>query len=232
MLLIDHEYGIFNCMGLAIDITGKKFGKLTAIKFDHSIHYTSKKEKRQRWIRVWLFKCDCGNQTLKRVADVTNGMTKSCGCVVRKHGMKGTKFYAVWGLMKCRCYNSNHKSWKDYGGRGIKMETRWLTFLNFYNDMYKSYFKHVKQYGQKKTQIDRIYNSKGYSKENCRWVTPSENTRNKRNNHLLTFNGRTLPVVSWAEITGINANTIYKRIENGFSVERTLSKKLFPKMTY
>lgn len=54
--------------------------------------------------------------------------------------------------------------------------------------MYSSYQQHIEQFGKKETQIDRTNNSLGYSKENCRWVTPSENCTNRRPKNITSKN--------------------------------------------
>ena len=85
--------------------------------------------------------------------------------------MSRTREYATWENMKQRCNNVNHKSYKDYGGRGIKYCKRWEKFENFYKDMGR------KPEGM---TLDRIDNEKGYKPSNCKWSTYSEQNRNKR----------------------------------------------------
>lgn len=83
----------------------------------------------------------------------------------------------VYKSMKTRCYNSNAINFKDYGARGIDICPLWLeSFSYFYNDMLDSYRPGL--------EIDRIDNDKGYSPENCRWVTRAENCRNTRSSKL------------------------------------------------
>ncbi len=92
------------------------------------------------------------------------------------HGMDGTKIYYVWSSMKKRCLNVNHKAYHRYGGRGITVCDRWIgSFESFYADM-----------GDKPDgyQLDRIDNNKGYHKDNCRWVPPKLNARNRSDNKL------------------------------------------------
>ena len=97
-----------------------------------------------------------------------------------RHGMKGTRFYVIWRSAIQRCYYPSHKNYKNYGGRGIRLHKRWLKFENFRDDMYKSYLIHVKRFGEKNTQIDRIRVNGNYYKDNCRWVTLKEQAANKR----------------------------------------------------
>ena len=91
-----------------------------------------------------------------------------------RHGMAGTKTYRCWSEMKARCNYEKHTSYKNYGGRGITYDSNWENFEEFYKDMGKAPCKH---------DLDRIDNSKGYSKENCRYIVRSTNLANKRRSH-------------------------------------------------
>lgn len=93
-----------------------------------------------------------------------------------RHGMSGSPEYRVWSLMHQRCSNPNSVVFKYYGGRGIRVCDRWSEFPEFYSDM-----------GARPSQrheIDRADNDKGYSPENCRWVLPEENSRNRSSTKL------------------------------------------------
>lgn len=70
--------------------------------------------------------------------------------------------------MKQRCFNPNHPSYPRYGGRGITVCERWLTFANFLADM------GVRPKG---TNLDREHNDGHYEPGNCRWLAIPENTR-------------------------------------------------------
>lgn len=164
------------------DITGKRFSKLTAIKFVKKIGFNK---------YYWLVKCDCG--TIKEVqkSSLVSGCTVSCGCHKRKlvinrnfkHGMSGTRFYKIYKAMNTRCKNPTHIRYNRYGGRGIKVCNRWENFINFKKDMYKDYIKHVKDFGENNTSIDRVNNNGNYSLKNCRWATNSEQMSNTHRNH-------------------------------------------------
>ena len=156
------------------DITGQKFGMLTALRYDSSDNQGRAK---------WLCECDCGSQLVVTASNMKGGKTVSCGChggsilgaMSLTHGMSQTSEYRTWRSMKQRCTNPKHPYWGIYGGRGISVCDEWMSsFESFYDDM-----------GPKPTpthQIDRIDNEKGYFPLNCRWSTPKENSQNRGKN--------------------------------------------------
>lgn len=117
--------------------------------------------------------------------------------------------------MKERCYKPYNVSYKNYGAKGIKICKRWHKFENFWEDMRDTYADDL--------TIDRI-NSKGdYKPSNCRWATWKVQNNNSSKNRLLTFDGKTMNVTQWSERLGINANTLFSRLDFlGWSVEKTL----------
>lgn len=133
-----------------------------------------------------------------------------------KHGFSSTRFYNIYRGLKRRCNEVNHIEYHRYGAKGIKC--LWNSFEEFKRDMYESY--------RDKLTIDRIDNARHYCKENCRWSTATEQGRNKRNNHLLTFKDKTACLSEWSEITKIKAPTIRYRLKKGWSAEEALTNPL------
>lgn len=130
--------------------------------------------------RYFKCKCTCGVEKEVQMGNLVSGKSKSCGCLQKewlsnfntKHGHRQHKLYDTWNSMKQRCANPNSTRYKDYGERGITVCEKWSDIENFIKDMYPSY---VEGY-----QLDRIDNDKGYSKDNCRWVTPQQNQWNTK----------------------------------------------------
>jgi len=142
------------------------------------------------------------------------------GCNIT-HGMWGTPFYWRWATMLARCTNPNDKNYARYGGRGIKV--LWKSFEGFKKDMYRTYLMHRKIHGERNTTIDRIDNDKSYSKENCKWATPKEQSRNTQRNRIIEYQGKRRCVSEWVEITGLTHRMIYHRLNRGWPVDRILS---------
>lgn len=193
-------------------MTGQKFNRLTVIK--HIENYKC------------LCKCDCGNVKEISGNHLRSGRTKSCGCLKKEmtmdrnktHGMSESKEYIIWSAMNQRCSNKNNKGYKYYGGRGIKVCKGWLKFENFYKDM-----------GNKPQglSLDRIDNSKGYCKENCRWATRKEQQRNTRYNKMIAYKGETKCLVEWSEELNMNYNTLLSRLcRYNMSIEKAFTKNV------
>lgn len=120
------------------------------------------------------------------------------------HGVSQTPIYHIWSGMMKRCYDKKCPVYKWYGGRGISISEEWKNPANFVKDMLPTYGIGL--------QIDRTDNNGNYEKGNCRWVTASENMRNRRTNRLITFRGETKTLTEWSEITGIKVGTIWARL--------------------
>lgn len=195
------------------DITGMKFGRLTAIKFDH-------KEEDCRY--CWLFKCDCGGEIIARKSDVMRGAVKFCKkCKyesVTKHGQNGTRLYAVWNSMKQRCLNKNHKNYKDYGGRGITICDEWKNdFTKFYDWAMNSGYNINAKYMQ--CTLDRINVNGNYEPINCRWITMKEQGENTRTAHLINYKGECHCLSEWARILNIGRKNLEYKLKKGLTLE-------------
>ncbi len=116
-----------------------------------------------------------------------------------------------------RCRNPNNRGFYSYGARGIKVCDRWKRFENFYEDMGDP---------PRGLSIDRIDNDKGYCKENCRWATNQEQALNTSRNRIFEFNGGAMTASEWAIKIGINRQSLWSRINSGWSVERALTTKV------
>lgn len=168
--------------------------------------------------------CECGTIKDYRLSHLTSGATKSCGCFSKEnmkkiktsHGMYGTRLYKIWSNMKNRCSNPKYLKYKDYGGKGITVCKKWQNFESFLTDMGSDYSELL--------TLDRIDNSKGYKKTNCRWVSMKEQQRNRSNNTLWTLGKETKTAAQWAEDIGINYGTLLSRVHNSkWSIEKALT---------
>lgn len=159
-----------------IDLVGRTFGRLRVVKFSHRAGHHL----------VWCCKCRCRTSVLVFGTNLTRGLTKSCGCLNKEltkirgtlrathghtRGRQPTGVWSSWWSMISRCTNPKHSRFKAYGGRGITVCKRWLSFENFLSDM-----------GQRPVglTLERKDNDKGYNKRNCCWATYKEQAANRR----------------------------------------------------
>lgn len=122
------------------------------------------------------FVCDCGASVIARFCDVKNGAVKSCGCLsaerTRTHGRSSSREYRSWITMRQRCNNPNATGYEYWGGRGVRVCSRWDDFELFLADMGPR---------PEGMTLDRFPNKDGdYEPGNCRWATPSDQNSNLR----------------------------------------------------
>ena len=158
-------------MGKFLDLTGQRFARLYVVR---------RAENHKKQV-VWKCKCDCGAVVYVQGGHLRGGKIVSCGCYQREnnrqkatvHGHWGSKLHYIWLGMRQRCNNPKNKSYKDYGGRGIKICKEWDSFVTFET------WALSHGYAEGLT-IERRDVEGWYCPENCCWIPRSEQGKNTR----------------------------------------------------
>ncbi|MEX0314726.1 MAG: hypothetical protein AB3N18_11155 [Allomuricauda sp.] len=184
--------------------SGTKFNRWTVLKECPKVSRRTK----------FLCKCECG--TIRSVAShsLISGGSKSCGClsseITRKrnfiHGLSNSKLFFVWSSMKQRCQSQTDLGYVNYGGRGIKVCAEWIEFKPFYDWAIKNGYREG-------LTLDRINNNGHYEPSNCRWTTRKVQNYNKRDNRILTYNGKRLFLSEWAKELNITVSGLINRLK-------------------
>lgn len=202
-------------MGRKLDLIGKKYSRLTVLK--EELKRASNGGYR------YLCLCECGRETVVRSDSLINGHVKSCGCFnlqhisirATKHGQNKnnnvTSEYNSWHGMIQRCTNKNSSSYPEYGGRGISIYAPWLIFENFFADMGKK--------PSDNHSLDRYPNNEtgNYEPSNCRWGTTEQQSRNKRTNRYIEYDGENLVITDWAKKLKTTLSSISIMMKRGKS---------------
>lgn len=203
------------------------FGRLSVIGYAGNNKHRS---------AMWLCQCRCGNVVKVKGAQLRRGRTKSCGCLQRDtasklakeynssqnykspshliHGGAKTRIYGIWNKMKQRCGNPNYEHFERYGGRGITVCAEWMNDFEAFRD-----WSMANGYSDSKS-IDRIDNDKGYSQDNCRWVSTQQQVRNRSVTVSLDHNGQVKTLKEWADEYGINYKLAHERYRKGWEFEK------------
>lgn len=168
----------------------------------------------------WNCQCSCGNLIIVAACHLISGHTQSCGCfkkeVLTKHGESFKKEHWIWKGIVRRCTVPKCKHYHNYGGRGIKVDNRWLVYENFLTDMGRA--------PSSDHTVERKDNNGDYNLDNCKWATWDEQANNRRSNRFVSFNGETLTISQWAQKTNIAGDTIIGRLNRGWTDERALTQ--------
>jgi lambda repressor-like predicted transcriptional regulator len=146
-----------------------------------------------------------------------SGMNKSSSCTAECHcpyKRKRSAAYNAWINMRQRCSNPKRSDYVNYGGRGVRVCSRWDSFDQFYIDMGDP---------PDGSSLDRIDVNGDYEPSKCRWASRIVQSDNRRNTVNLTCAGKTQSLRAWAAETGLDIHTLRVRYLRGWPAERILS---------
>lgn len=200
------------------EMIGKRVGALTVVSFAELRNCRS----------YWNVVCDCGETKVVRLdALKSNSTCDKCKAEKQRlrmlgHGETKSSLYQRWRGIKSRCNNPNSNGYDGYGGRGITMYPEWY---NSY-EKFKDYVSKLDDYGVEGYTIDRIDVNGNYEPGNIRWVDWNTQANNKRVNHPMTLNGKTLNAKQWSNELGIKYSTLMNRIKMGWSDVDVLTRPI------
>lgn len=208
------------------DLTGRRFGLLTAKEL-----VGRDKRGQVRWLCI----CDCGKASVVGANNLRSGRTRSCGCLKRpptrdpakpggppRNPWLGTVEHLCWRMLRQRCYNPNHKSYKHYGGRGITVCGRWL-YGEGGRSGFECFLADMGAEPHPELTIERRNNDGNYEPSNCYWAPIEIQANNRRDNIRITIGGVTKTIAQWARQADLNSTTISWRLKRNCPPEILLA---------
>lgn len=203
---------------------GDRFGRLVVTGAPEYRLTRGRNGKRRRWFVS--VHCDCGTDYVTSWRQLQTASEPSCGCRTveaarlntRTHGGSGTRLYGIRRGMITRCEKPTHNRFRDYGGRGIKIDPVW-------RKSFEAFRQWAMEAGYNDSlEIDRIDNDGDYEPSNCRWVSHSRNNRNMRRTRWLSAFGESKSLPDWVEDhrCAVSALTLTSRLGYGWSVEKAI----------
>lgn len=193
------------------EFVGMRYNMLTIISDLGSL-------KRDRTV---LVKCDCGNIKPVVLLNVRKGLSKSCGCLIKErtkdrnktHGLTHHPLYSVFNGIKKRCYLHTDKSYKNYGGRGVRICDEWLNDVSSFvswaiSNGWKTGMQIDKDRKAMKLGVEALI----YSPEMCSVVTNKENTWSRRSSKMVEYMGEVKCIAEWGDVLNIPIKRLYKRL--------------------
>lgn len=215
------------------DLIGQQFGRLTVIA------QAPKQRANKGYRYYWQCQCECGNTVTVREDQLlcAKRPTRSCGCIRSdsvkkyyedhqrpiKHGHSYEPLFNIWYLIKYRCENPNCTAYKNYGARGIKVCDEWRDGIAGYESFKEWSLANGYIQG---LSIDRIDNDGDYTPDNCRWIAPKDQARNKRQNVWIEYNGVKKLACDWASELNIPYKTFMSRIYHGWDVDKLINQPM------
>jgi hypothetical protein len=203
-------------MGRFQDLTGKRFGRLRVL-------HRAPEPDRHGNIR-WECVCDCGMSRTVHGCSLRAGQTKSCGCLLRsvarmlltertRHGVarRGNSRppeYTAWQSMKERCSNPNRADFRNYGGRGIRVCEAWTG-----RDGFRRFLEHVGPRPDTSHSLDRINPNGHYEPGNVRWASSHVQSKNRRPQRSIEWNGQEITVSRLARALEIPSGRVLEALE-------------------
>ena len=200
------------------DMLGQRVGRLVVV---------ARAENGDHGAARWRCRCDCGGETVTYGKSLRRGVVNSCGCWRKERASKmgrsnlthGASFSPEYGALHNaidRCHNPNCRGYKNYGARGIRVADEWRTDRG-------AFLEHVGSKPSSKHTLERVDNDKGYEPGNVRWATRGDQANNRRTNHIVEFQGRSMTLAEAVTLSGLRRSTVSERIRHGWPVEKALT---------
>jgi hypothetical protein len=185
--------------GRAKSLVGQTFGRLSVVRYA----FTGSHRR-----AFWHCRCECGRECDVPSQSLLRGQSRSCGCLhleaISTHGLSKTRLYRVWKEMHGRCYRPKNNRYALYGARGIIVCKRWHDLAAFVEDV-----------GEPPTpthQLERMDNDGNYEPLNCKWATPTEQARNRRNTIVVEYRGESRALAQWCDDLSLPYREMRRRI--------------------